>query len=175
MSSSIYKLVDYSESESEEFIEETCVGKRGRRSKKSKKIVNRRDGPVAKEVKSNPCLGKKCPNQCSHKFSELDRKNINEFYWGLASDTRQKDYLYSCIEQIIGSKSRSVLKRRAAYRYFINFQGERTKVCQQFLINTIGISQMTLRHSILKKVQNSNQTTSKKGMLTTKLINRIWI
>lgn len=160
VSSSICKIVDYSDSECEEFVEEICVGKRGRKpSKQSNKVNKRKRGIVSKPLKSNPCLGKKCQNKCSNKFTELERQHINEFYWGLASDDRQKDYLFSCIEKnIIGRKTTPADIKRASYKYFINFRGERIKVCQQFLINTLGISQMSLRHSILKKIQISRAT-----------------
>lgn len=164
----ICKLVDYSDSEHDEsdvdhFLDETtCVGKRGRKKnlKKDKKCCI-----VSKNIKPNPCLGKKCQNSCPQKFCESDRIKINEFYWGLASGPRQKDWLLSCIkEKQIGRRRVSSGKRKVTYEYYINIRGQHTQVCQQFLLQTLGISQMTLRHTLLNAKTKSivrNRKTKK--------------
>ncbi|CAG9787177.1 unnamed protein product [Diatraea saccharalis] len=108
--------------------EETSVGKKGYRKIKplpkrllAKKIVT----AVGKSMQPNPCMNKKCGNSCANKFTEDDRNNVFENYWGLGCDKRQKDYLLSCAkEKPIGRKRSSSNIRKISYDYFISYNGQ---------------------------------------------------
>lgn len=90
-------LVPYSDSESDNPIEdEMIIGKRGYKVNRLKRIV----GNLSKRgtsVQPNPCINKICGNECGQKLSELDRQHINEFYWGMDSKSRQTNWLASCV------------------------------------------------------------------------------
>lgn len=105
--------------------EETSVGKRG--YKKIKPLPKRllakqnRNAAVGKSVQPNPCVNKRCGNSCANKFTEDDRINIFENYWGLGCDKRQKDFLLSCTkEKPIGRKRANSNVRKISYEYFIS-------------------------------------------------------
>lgn len=158
-------LVPYSDSDTSqadlnnrlyEFEEENCVGKRG--YKKQKKIPKRLHKLKIKDtsVEVNPCINKKCGNSCGNKFSESDRVQINEHFWGLGNKIRQKDWLISCIKKSsIKRRKAENSKRHQSYNYFINFNNESLKVCQQFLLKTLHISQM-----MLKSARNSTKSSN---------------
>lgn len=158
---------DSDEDESAQQIEEeTSVGKRGYRKIKPlpKRLLlkkNRR-AAVGKSVQPNPCINKRCGNSCASKFTEDDRTCILENYWGLGCDKRQKDFLLSCAKQKpIGRKRASSNIRKTSYDYFIIYNGQSIKVCQQFLLKTLNISQMSLRYTI----ENANKilNTTREG------------
>lgn len=150
---------DLDEERLQQIEEETCVGKRGYKKKKPlpKRLLNKKNrrAAVGKYVKPNPCMNKRCGNSCADKFSEEDRLDIFENYWGMGCDKRQKDFLLSCTKAKPIARKRSTSNiRNVSYDYFLNFQGENVKVCQQFLLKTLDISQMTLRYT----VENANIT-----------------
>lgn len=144
--------------------EETSVGKRGYRKKRNlpKRLLKKknRQSAAKKSVKPNPCMNKKCGNSCTYKFSEEDRYTIFENYWGLGNDKRRKDFLLSCVvPKSIGRKRATSDTRKISYNYFLNFNGHNIKICQQYLLKTLDISQMTLRYAVenANKVLNTSQ------------------
>lgn len=144
--------------------EETSVGKRRYRKKRPlpKRLLKKRNrqAAVGKSVRPNPCLNKRCGNSCADKFSEDDRLIIFENYWGMGCTKRQKDFLLSCAKaKPIGRKRATSNIRQISYDYFINFKGQNIKICQQFLLKTLDISQMTLRYTIenANKILNTTQ------------------
>ncbi|CAG4983965.1 unnamed protein product [Parnassius apollo] len=76
--------------------EETSVGKRGYRKIKPlpKRLLAKknRKAAVGKSIQPNPCMNKKRGNSCANKFTQDDRNNIFESYWGLGCDKRQKRF-----------------------------------------------------------------------------------
>lgn len=138
--------------------EETSVGKRAYRKIKPlpKRLLlkKNRQAAVGKSMQPNPCLNKKCGNSCGDKFSEDDRIVIFENYWGLGNAKRQKDFLLSCATAKKISRKRSTSNmRKTSYDYTINYNGQNIKICQQFLLKTLNISQMSLRYTI----ENANK------------------
>lgn len=145
-------IVPYSDTESESNVtnnvieEETCVGKRGyKKSKQKKKFAYW----AQKYLQPNPCLNKKCGNDCSLKFSEADRQTLHENYWGM-SKLRQRAWLTSCIVRKNIKRRRSENGRRQLrYDYYVNFREEHLKVCQQFILKTLNVSQQKIRNAAL--------------------------
>lgn len=129
-------------------VNKTCFKKKRKIQKKNINKAERTYG-ANKSVKANPCR-KNCPNQCILKFPEIVRQDIHEFYWGLGSCQRQRDFLLSCIkeEQIKRRKQAADQSRRhKSYKYLIPWNDFEHAVCQQFLLKTLDISQMTLRYT----------------------------
>lgn len=103
-------------------------------------------------------MNKKCGNSCANKFTEDGRNNIFENYWGLGCDKRQK------------RKRSSSNVRKISYDYFITYNGQNIKVCQQFLLKTLNISQMSMRYTI----ENANKAlnTTRDGRRTSRPHNK---
>lgn len=157
-------IVPYSDSDdsskefSNEIEEETCVGKRG--YKKKKDLPNRRQ--QFKSVLPNSCKNQKCG---CNKFTESDRVEINEHFWGIGNKIRQKDWLASCIKrEIVQRKRGEGNKRKYSYNYVLNFNNTRDKVCQQFLLKTLNISQMMLRYTRKNTQLNTFNGKTKKSV-----------
>ncbi|XP_047033404.1 uncharacterized protein LOC124639933 [Helicoverpa zea] len=145
-----------SESECNDGIadDDEIVGEKGFRKKrplpKRLQAKSERCSGKGKKVQPNPCAGKKCGNECELNFSDEDRRNIHELYWGLGSSVRQRDWLLALVEETNIRRRRVECSRRSvSYRYYFPCgEGGRKKVCQQFLLKTLGISQMTLRYTL---------------------------
>ncbi|XP_023949613.2 uncharacterized protein LOC112054160 isoform X3 [Bicyclus anynana] len=117
---------------------------------------NRRKYPFKKGVKPSPCH-KKCGNKCSTRLTEIDRMIIHKRYWEM-DKTEQQDWLISCIRpKSIGRRQGSTFMRNITYEYYINHAGKDMKVCQQFLMKTLDVSQMKFRYAISKHGEMSLQ------------------
>lgn len=144
------------------------VGNKGLRKKRllSKKLRSRSErwSGKGKQVKPNPCKGKKCGNNCSENFTEVERMHIHELYWGLGNSQRQRDWLLSCIkDSSIGRKRSKSNRRTITYNYYLPYGSGCRKVCQQFLLKTLDISQMTLRYSKSKMTKINLTKTDERG------------
>lgn len=119
------------------------------RVKGPKRIRNRRKYPFNKRVQPSPCH-KKCGNGCSSRLSEIDRLVIHERYWQM-NKQKQQDWLLTCIRpKKIRRRQGSTTVKNVSYDYYITHEGEEIKVCQQFLMKTLDISQMRFRYAISK-------------------------
>ncbi|KAL4706976.1 hypothetical protein ACJJTC_019514 [Scirpophaga incertulas] len=98
----------------------------------------------AKKMKLNPCIGKKCRNGCGE-ILEDRRQALFQFFWNLQNQQRRKDWIAQITVQKPVKKctinTANTSRRGVTYEYYINDGEERRKVCQQFLIATLDISQ----------------------------------
>lgn len=115
-------------------------------------------------VKPNPCINTKCQNKCPTKLNEEDRLVIFKCFWSL-DFKRKRDYLLSCVKQkpikrkrVIGSTRRSI-----SYDYYICHNSIVLKVCQQFLLKTLDISQKLLRYTIDNRSSQNTSTGDNRG------------
>ncbi|XP_039745402.1 uncharacterized protein LOC120623430 isoform X2 [Pararge aegeria] len=115
----------------------------------TKRKRNRSKYPFRKQVKPSPCHIK-CGNECSVRLTDVDRVIIHERYWKM-DKKEQQNWLLSCI------RAKSIRRRQGAtfiknitYEYYITHRGKETKVCQQFLMKTLDISQMRFRYALSK-------------------------
>ncbi|KAJ8880634.1 hypothetical protein PR048_017104 [Dryococelus australis] len=53
-----------------------------------------------RKLQPNPCLSKKCHNDCSKKCSELERQEMFRLYWGFSDHNKQREWPLSCINQV---------------------------------------------------------------------------
>ncbi|XP_069355744.1 uncharacterized protein [Maniola hyperantus] len=126
---------------------------------KKKRIRNRRKRPFSKQVRPNPCH-KKCGNDCSVKLTEVDRLVIHERYWKM-NKSEQQDWLLSCIRpKKIGRRQGSTFAKNITYHYYISHKGEDIRVCQQFLMKTLDVSQMRFRYVIAKHTTNEDSDSN---------------
>ncbi|CAG5005425.1 unnamed protein product [Parnassius apollo] len=120
-----------------------------------KEYVSRTGKNIDAKVMRPPC---NCRLQCRNQFSEDQRRQIFESYWNLASIQRQRDFLCSCIEplNILCRRIKNVEKPRTPNCSFLFLNnGRGFKMCKTFLLNTLGISERTLRTVIEAKKYNS--------------------
>ncbi|KAL4717003.1 hypothetical protein ACJJTC_001864 [Scirpophaga incertulas] len=98
----------------------------------------------AKKMKLNPCIRKKCRNGCGE-ILEDRRQALLQFFWNLQNQQRRKDWITQITVQKPVKKctinTANTSRRGVTYEYYINDGEERRKVCQQFLIATLDISQ----------------------------------
>lgn len=106
-------------------------------------------------VLANPCLKNMCKNDCL-KVTEIERCHINEHYWGMP-EARRNLWLLSCIKPVHIRRRRpcqepnSEHRRDRSYKYYLIHNGEAIKVCQKFILRTLNISQIVVRHALLKE------------------------
>lgn len=137
------------------------VGNSGlRKRKKTRKHVTKKaenNFGKGRTVNDIPCKTR-CQHQCAENFTAIERHEIHEFYWGLGSYERQRNWLLTCVENVpirrrVQTASES--RRQNTFKYFINWNDRRLEVCQQFLLSTLDVSQMTLRYAVCNAVQKS--------------------
>ncbi|XP_045455137.1 uncharacterized protein LOC123666182 [Melitaea cinxia] len=120
-----------------------------------KEYISRSGKKVDAKVMKPPC---NCRLQCRTKFSDEMRKEIFESYWNLASLQRQRDFLWSCVQlsNISCRRVKNVEKPRkpnCSFSFLKN--GQSIKICKRFLVNTLDISERTLR-TVIEALQSSS-------------------
>ncbi|CAG9790347.1 unnamed protein product [Diatraea saccharalis] len=114
-------------------------GENSAKKKRGETYVNK-DGEVVegKRMKPNPCIGKKCPNNCES-IPDDRREKLFKYFWDLGIHQRRKDWVaQSTIKKRVKRPDKNTsLNRSCAYEYYINENEGRRRVCQKFLINTL--------------------------------------
>ncbi|CAH1286836.1 unnamed protein product [Chrysodeixis includens] len=119
------------------------------------------DTTVAKKEKfvKPPCT-EKCRLKCRDKITEEQRQEIFECYWGLGTLQRQRDFLNSCLTTLkvpyrrVKEGAAKTRNQNCVFHFTVN--GESKRTCKFFFINTLGISERTLRTVI--EGRNSSST-----------------
>lgn len=108
----------------------------------------------AKVLLPNPCEEKQCQN-CCNSFSHEERKALFDMFWKIGDATKQKSFINGCINVIsvkrkrVGDESR----RNLTYEhFFVRANKSQAKVCQQFFLATLGITQRVIRNAIKGKL-----------------------
>ena len=121
--------------------------------------VSQRGKVVAAKEMKPPCSSK-CKHKCSENFSEEQRYDIFKMYWDLSCLQRQRDFLISTITVLELAQRRlktGVEKNRKPNTYYsLTSNGNIYRVCKLFLLNTLGISDRTLRTMIEAKTSNDS-------------------
>ncbi|CAB3233233.1 unnamed protein product [Arctia plantaginis] len=117
----------------------------------------------AKEIKPNPCTGKKCGNGCEMVTDER-RKCTFEYFWTL-STVRRKDWLVSMTQRSVIKRKRSNSEKRSySYKYAITEGEGKRFVCLQFLAATLDVGLKFIQYTVRKKIiaVNANYITKLK-------------
>lgn len=113
-------------------------------------------------MKSNPCIRGKCSRGCFD-ITEEKRVSLYNLYWALDAQSR-RDWLVECSQTVPVKRRRTaslVSRRTLTYEYYINYgEKDNIKVCQKFLLNTLGITQRFLLYTLSK---STGITVSKPG------------
>ncbi|KAL4719413.1 hypothetical protein ACJJTC_019668 [Scirpophaga incertulas] len=128
----------------------TAIFGEQKRLRESGQSYTKKDGTKApaKEIKPNPCMGKKCGNNCDSVTNEK-RKSIFDYFWSLTK-TRRRDWLVSMTQKIPIKRKRSQDsdKRSYSYKYSITEgEGKRT-VCLQFLAATLDVGIKFIQYTV---------------------------
>lgn len=153
---------------SEEIVGEDGLKKKNTNTRKerSQKIragqeYVRTDGKTiqAKAVQLNPCIGKKCGNNCKT-ISEEKRMSVFNHFWNLSAE-RRRDWLASMTQKEDVKRKRSDTGTRSiSFKYHINEGEGKRPVCLQFLAATLNVSSK----SIYKTVKNSTWGCAKEDL-----------
>lgn len=137
--------------------EDTWARVETKKLKNSGKEYKTKNGRLVQEKKIRPPCPEKCILGCNKKFSEEFRRKIFQDYWNLASLQRQRDFLGSCIERLELNYRRisAANPRNQNCAFYLQNDGKRVRVCKLFLMNTLGLSERTLRTVIKSKVSGS--------------------
>ncbi|KAK5647887.1 hypothetical protein RI129_002779 [Pyrocoelia pectoralis] len=133
---------------------------KAKRLRNSGKSYVSRTGKVMQAKKMGPPCLEKCILSCSNKVSEEYRAQIFKDYWDMASLQRQRDFLGSCIEplQLKYRRITSGLPRKPNCAFYFIINGEKTRVCKTLLINTLGITERTIRTVIESRASGNGIT-----------------
>jgi len=117
-----------------------------------------------KIIKENPCLGKKCTNECNT-ITEEERLVIFNRYWKDFDHTRKRDYLLCCMERqdVKRQYVTHVSNRCNMYKYYFSFNDTTKVVCRKFLLNTLNITEKLLRFTRDNKVDLFSSKTDDRG------------
>jgi hypothetical protein len=118
--------------------------------KQSGQAYIRHDGTMvpSKEIQPNPCMGKKCGNDCGSVTDEK-RRNIHTFFWNL-SVQRKKDWLVSMTQKTAVKRKRNQDsdKRSFTYKYIITEGEGQRSVCLQFLAATLDVGHKFIQYTV---------------------------
>jgi len=135
----------------------TQIGKSGLKKPKTinKKVKEKRNRVYGngKKVQNNPCVNSKCPNKCTNKITEEERQIIFSNFWELESYERQRDFLLSSTKDIDIKRKRVIgtSRRNVTREYYLSCNSEPKRVCQQFLLKTLDMSQKCLIYTLSKQ------------------------
>ncbi|XP_046970419.1 uncharacterized protein LOC124537590 [Vanessa cardui] len=110
-----------------------------------------------KEKKMGAGCSDKCKLKCTTKFTTQERLLIFSEYWKTADLLVQRQFIYSNMTEIkpkyrytrVGST-----RQNLNHSYYLPLNGERTRVCKVFFMNTLAISEKTIR-TVVKKQKSS--------------------
>ncbi|XP_074040021.1 uncharacterized protein [Leptinotarsa decemlineata] len=109
-----------------------------------------------KKVLPNPCRGKNCVNHCNT-FREEERTNLFSLFWKLESFTEKRSYINGCVNVVPVKRKRAHESSRHSltYQYFFMKNEVQKRVCLQFYLKTLNISQKLVRIAIRGKIQEN--------------------
>lgn len=131
-----------------------------------KSYIGRTGKPVARKM-DPPCKDS-CIQSCSKKFSEEYRVKLFSYYWAMGLLQCQRDFLTACVEKVALIYRRITAqeprKPNCAF-YLSDNNGSKVRVCETFLINTLGITERAIRTVIAAKMSGIgiNPVEDKRG------------
>ncbi|KAH9627797.1 hypothetical protein HF086_000182 [Spodoptera exigua] len=111
-----------------------------------------------------PACTTSCKKKCGEKFSESDRMNINQQFWGLNYES-QGYYIQSLIKkQLVNRRLQiSTLSRNNTFKYFLEKANEKFEVCKIFFLTTLGYNKKNDRRILDAIKKPWNAQTDKRG------------
>ncbi|KAJ8965858.1 hypothetical protein NQ314_003870 [Rhamnusium bicolor] len=113
------------------------------------------------------CDKEKCKLKCTEHITGDDRFKIHKSYWNSDFNTDQKrQFIAASVEEFPIKRRRERTgtrtdKRQTTLHYSFIVRGTKQRVCQKYFLNTLDISQTTIRN-ILRKRQDGGMVESDK-------------
>lgn len=124
--------------------------KHRKQARDSGKEYVKKDGSISKarEIRPNPCVNKNCGHKCGE-ISESKRQGLFDHFWALTAE-RKKDWLVamSTKAEVKRKRNKNSVYRENTYNYFINDGEGRRKVCLQFILKTLDITQRYVYYTL---------------------------
>lgn len=169
----------------DEEIRDDNTQRRGRKRKKNKEnwkqSIRKRKCQAGKEyvdakgrrkeqrnIKTRKDCDTKCKFLCSRKLSEQERAEYFETFWRL-NDSEKNNFYINTTQKTEKQRKRTnenLSRRKYSYKYFFNKNSEKIRVCKQYYLTTLDISQRRIQWFYAKKATNS--FTDKRGTNTKK-------
>ena len=131
---------------------------RKRLHQEGKEYTNASNAKVpAKKVRSQKNCALSCKFKCAQKVTPTEREQCFLDYYKLTQN-RKHDYIAMTTECAMKERQtccESQRKRTFSFKYFLNVESERIRVCKSFYLGTLAISQKPIYNTHFKK----NQTT----------------
>nr|CAI5822716.1 unnamed protein product [Callosobruchus analis] len=122
-----------------------------------KKYLNYRNQEIPeKRVLANPC-NENCVNACNT-FTELERNQIFTLFWSLGSNIEKRSFINGCVNIVPVKRKRTTAKdsrRNLTYQYFLMKGDAQKRVCLQFFLNTLNVTQKLVRNSLQGKIKEN--------------------
>ena len=119
----------------------------------------------AREVKTKKdCVGK-CRYKCATVISNVDRQNIFKAFWKL-SDNEKTAYYMRTTEHAAKKRTRTKAKesrKKYSYKYFFYMGAQKIRVCKEFYLHTLDISQRRIEYANKNKVHEQENFTDNRG------------
>ncbi|CAH1959018.1 unnamed protein product [Acanthoscelides obtectus] len=115
-----------------------------------------------------PC-GVDCKKKCTLNISSDDRASIYSQFWSSELLVDQKrQFIAGCIEEVPVQRVRTRTgsragKRKYSLRYFFTVNGKKISVCRTFFINTLSISQTSIRFALTKRLSSGVVIPDQRG------------
>lgn len=108
-----------------------------------------------------PLGNHKCRVKCSENITEADRQRVNATFWKTASSHAQHQYVADHVDLVEIKQGKT---RSASRKYHITIKGKRQKVCRDFFLKTLHISNSFVDKSVTDKQKNEGYVhTDKRG------------
>lgn len=118
---------------------------------REKNIPNRQILPTCEE---------KCIFKCSQVISEEERKLVFNKYWALGNLQEQRHFIRSCLTPIDFKVKKE--RRLPNNKFYFEITGRKIRVCKLYFVNTLGISDRTVR-TVLEKSKEGVLENEKRG------------
>lgn len=120
-----------------------------------------------KEIKE-PCQ-EGCRKKCTKKITTDERLSIHTQFYNKNLDINQKrQFIASCIEEVPVERVRvrtgsRVGKRKSSLNYFFTVNSKKVNVCRTYFLNTLNLSQTSVRFALQKRQSSGLVTVDQRG------------
>lgn len=119
---------------------------------------------LGRKVKNRKDCEGKCKFQCSRNITADERHDVFSEFWSL-TDTEKHTFYAKTTERTEKERTRTksqTSRKRFSFKYFVVKKGERVRVCKEFYLGTLDISQRRVEWFHTKKM-NENKYSDKRG------------
>lgn len=133
---------------------------------KGEEYTNYKGQLVGKRELKPPCSNKYI-YKCSELFASADREHLFNLFWNFGDINIQRNYIANNLSPLKsrnekGIGCRTPMSRNRNQAFSFQLKDCKIRVCKLFFINTLGISDRTVR-TVVEKTQNGCKQTDERG------------